>query len=161
MYYSLLCILNLRISPRISFSSSSLFPAVNDITNTVDIALERDGSFGNVTIGFGTEQTTDPQLTNGLITPGFGDVEFLPSDRTKSVSFSLSPNLLTSAPEIYTITLRGVIYSPVRADPSLLAGTAVVEPRGVVALSADQLVLRVSESDTFATLDVLRYANVL
>ena len=147
---------------RLSLSSSSISPTVDDVSNTVDIVLEREGSFGNITIGFETGQSVVVSpLTDGLISPVSGEVTFLPSDLTKSILFSLSPNLLTATPEIFTIRLTESLSSPVRALPSLSASSAVVEPRGVLALPADQLMLRVQESDAFATLDVLRYVAVL
>ena len=119
--------------------------------------LEREGSFGNITIGYqkGQSVVVSP-LTNGDISPGEGELTFLPSDRTKNILFSLSPNLLTSAPEIFSIRLVESVYSQVRFLPSVSASSAVVEPRGVVGIPADQLTLRVMESQTFAMIDVLR-----
>ena len=119
--------------------------------------LEREGSFGNITLGFQTGQSVVVSpLTNGDISPGEGELTFLPTDRTKNILFSLSPNLLTSAPEIFSIRLVESVYSQVRSLPSVSASSAVVEPRGVVGIPADQLTLRVMESQAFAMIDVLR-----
>ena len=122
--------------------------------------LEREGSFGNITIRFQTGQSVvvSPltNVTNGDISPGEGELTFLSSERTKNILFSLSPNLLTSAPEIFSIRLVESVYSQVRSLPSVSASSAVVEPRGVVGIPADQLTLRVMESQTFAMIDVLR-----
>ena len=88
--------------------------------------LEREGSFGNITIGFQTGQSVVVSpLTNGDISPGEGELTFLPSERTKNILFSLSPDLLTSAPEIFSIRLVESVYSQVRSLPSVSAGSAL------------------------------------
>ena len=117
--------------------------------------LEREGTFGNVTIGFISGQAVVTSLLDGLITPSSGEVTFLPSESSKSISLSLSPNLLTSDPEVFTVRLIEVV-STVKALPSTSTHTAVAEPQGVVGFSTDQLRLRVAESEGFAVLDVYR-----
>ncbi|KAI6651563.1 G protein coupled receptor 98-like protein isoform X1 [Oopsacas minuta] len=149
-------VLQHQANARISFSSSSLSPKVDDTSNTINLVLEREGTFGDVTIGFvtGQEEVTPP-LLDGLITPDSGQANFTSSDSSKSISLSLSPNLLTSDPEIFTIRLVEVL-STVRALPSTSAHTAVVEPQGVVGFPTDQLEFSVDESGEIAKLDVFR-----
>ena len=128
---------------------------MNDASNMIDIVLEREGTFGNVAIGFISGQAVVTSLLDGLITPSSGDVTFLASENSKSISLSLFPNLLTSDPEVFTVRLIEVV-STVKTLPSTATHTAVVEPQGVVGFSTDQLRLRVDESERFAVLDVYR-----
>ena len=130
---------------------------MDDASNTVEIVLVREGSFGEATIRLVSGQTTlSTTLRNGMIAPSVQYIDFALSEREKKLTFLLSPNLNTIDPEIFTLRLVDAANSTVRALPNPTADTSVIEPRGVLGFPADQIELRVEESSEFAVLDVFR-----